>query len=181
MSARSIELNLFPKEPWERGAVGQLLAWVLSVGRYVVVFTELIVISAFLYRFGLDRNLTDLRASVKNKQAQITSFGDLESSFRLVQTKLDKIKSVSDQPRVATALMVLGQMMPTDATLTNITINQEQVVIEGIVASQTGLATLLSQAQAKAEFSDVVLENVKSAADKNSSIEFRLTLTFKTT
>ena len=66
MSARSVEFNLFPKEPWERGAVGQLLTWVLSVGRYVVVFTELIVISAFLYRFGLDRNLTDLRASVKN-------------------------------------------------------------------------------------------------------------------
>jgi len=49
-----------------------------------------------------------------------------------------------------------------------------------VVASQTGLATLLSQAQAKTEFNDVVLENVKSAADKNSGIEFRLTLTFKT-
>jgi len=180
MSVRSVELNLFPKEPWERGAIGQLLTWVLSVGRYVVVFTEAIVISAFLYRFGLDRSLTDLRASVKNKQAQVTSFGDLESSFRLIQAKLDLVKSVTDQPRVATALTILGKMMPTDAVLTNVTINQKQVVIEGVVASQTGLATLLSQAQAKTEFNDVVLENVKSAADKNSGIEFRLTLTFKT-
>ncbi len=181
MPARTVELNLLPKEPWEKGLLGQLLTWVLSVGRYVVVFTELIVISAFLYRFGLDRSLTDWRASIKNKQAIIAGFGDLESSFRLVQKKLNTVKSVSGQPRVADTLALLSQMTPVDAVLTNITVNQEQVVLEGRVGSQTGLATLLNQAQLKSEFSDVVLENVKSATDKTSGIEFRLILTFKPT
>ena len=181
MPARAAELNLLPKEIWEKGFLGQLLTWVLSVGRYVVVFTELIVISAFLYRFGLDRTLTDLRSSIKNKQAIITGFGDLESSFRLIQTKLNTIKSVSRHPRVADTLTLLGQMLPVDASLTNITINQEQVVLEGRVASQVGLATLLNQAQLKDEFADVVLENVQSAADKSAGIEFRLIMTFKPT
>lgn len=181
MPARAAELNLLPKEVWEKGFLGQLLTWVLSVGRYVVVFTELIVISAFLYRFGLDRTLTDLRGSIKNKQAIITGFGDLEKSFRLVQTKLNTVKTVSSQPRVANTLSLLSQMVPVDAVLTNITVNQEQVVLEGRVASQVGLATLLNQAQLKSEFSDVVLENVKSATDKTAGIEFRLIMTFKPT
>lgn len=181
MPARTAELNLLPKEVWEKGFLGQLLTWILSVGRYVVVFTELIVISAFLYRFGLDRTLTDLRGSIKNKQAIITGFGDLEKSFRLVQTKLNTVKTVSSQPRVANTLSLLSQMVPVDAVLTNITVNQEQVVLEGRVASQVGLATLLNQAQLKSEFSDVVLENVKSATDKTAGIEFRLIMTFKPT
>src|SRR3989338_8701807 len=100
MSAPRAELNLLPKEVWEKGIVGQLLVWTLSAGRYVVVFTELVVISAFLYRFGLDRALTDLRASLKEKQAIIESYGDLEANFRLVQKKLTTVKTISDQPRV---------------------------------------------------------------------------------
>ncbi len=177
MSARSFDLNLLPKEVWEKGIIGQLLTWTLSVGRYVVVFTELIVISAFLYRFGLDRVLTDLRASIKDKQAVITGFGDLEASFRLAQKQLTTIKAVSDQPRVLNALDTLGRMTPTDAILISVTITNETVVVEGTVASQAGLATILSQAQAQPEFSDVVLENVKSSQEPSGNIEFRLILT----
>lgn len=181
MSARSFDLNLLPKEPWEKGALGQFLTWVLSVGRYVVIFTELIVISAFLYRFGLDRILTDLRASIKDKQTMVTDFGDLESSFRLVQKKLTTIKAVSDQPVVLNALDTLSRITPTDAVFISTTINNKTVVIAGTVASQAGLATLLNQAQSQAEFSDVILENVKSSKDQSDNIEFRLTLTLNQT
>lgn len=181
MSARSAELNLLPKEIWEKGVIGQLFRWVLSVGRYVVVFTELIVISAFLYRFGLDRILTDLHSSIKNKQSVITSFGDLEPNFRLIQAKLTKIKTVGTGPKILTALNVLSKITPADATLVSLNVSQENVVIEGRVLSQTGLATILYQAQNQPEFSDVILENVQSAREKSDSIEFRLTLVFKTT
>ena len=179
MSARSVELNLLPKEVWEKGVLGQLLTWGLSVGRYVVVFTELVVISAFLYRFSLDYRLTDLRDSIKEKLTVITGFGDLEENFRLTQKKLTTIKAVSGQPRVLTALDTLAQMTPADAVFTNVTVDQEEVTIEGRVASQIGLATLLSQAQSRAEFGDVVLENIKSSSNQAGDIEFRLILTFK--
>src|SRR3972149_5349790 len=104
MAARSIAI-LFPGNLFSGGRLfGRLLPRPLFFGRYVVIFTELIVISAFLYRFGLDRMLTDLRASTKDKQSVITGFGDLESSFRLVQKKLTLVKAVSDQPLVLSAL-----------------------------------------------------------------------------
>ena len=89
------------------------------------------------------------------------------------------IKTVSGQPRLLNALDTLAQMIPADAVFTNVAINQEEVMIEGRVASQIGLATLLNQAQAKPEFADVVLENVKSSSDQSGNIEFRLILTFK--
>lgn len=181
MSARSVDLNLLPKEVWEKGILGQVLHWALSVGRYVVVFTELIVIGAFLYRFGLDRKLTELNASIKTKQEIINSFGDLEASFRLVQSQLETVKKVSGEPKSLRSLQTLSQIMPTDAVLTNVIINAEEIVIEGFVASQTGLATLLNQAQNLPEFTDVILENVQSSTDEKNSIDFKLVLNFKTT
>ncbi len=181
MPAPRAELNLLPKEPWEKGALGQLFKWVVSVGRYIVVFTELVVIGAFLYRFGLDLQLTNLRGSIKDQQRIINSFGDLETNFRNVQTKLDTIKKVSEQSRILKTLQALSRMTPDDATYSSITIDNESVSLEGKVLSQVGLATLLQQAQALPDFSDVVLENVQSATDKTQAIEFRMILTFKTT
>lgn len=181
MPAPRAELNLLPKEPWEKGVVGQLFKWVVSVGRYVVIFTELIVISAFLYRFGLDLKLSNLRESVKQKQKMILGFGDLETNFRLVQTKLNTIADITGRARAETVLSLLSQMTPTDAVYTTISIDNRAVFLEGKVLSQVGLATLLNQAQAQTQFSDVVLENVQSATDKSPAIEFRMVLTFKTT
>jgi hypothetical protein len=181
MPAPRAELNLLPKEPWERGLAGQLFKWVVSVGRYVVVFTELVVIGAFLYRFGLDLKLTNLRGSIKQQQSIITSFGELENDFRIVQKKLETVKKISDEARTLKVITIISRMTPTDAVYSSINIDQEKVSLEGKVFSQVGLASLLHQAQAQTEFSDVVLENVQSATDKSPAIEFRLVLTFKTT
>jgi hypothetical protein len=181
MSALKHELNLLPKEPWEKGSLGQLFRWIVSVGRYVVVFTELVVIGAFLFRFGLDLQLANLRETIKEQQLVINSFNDLETNFRAAQTKLNTVKSVSSQPRVLETLNTLNKMTPADATYTSITINAESVALEGTVLSQSGLATLLYNSQELPQFSDVLLENVQSATDKSSAIEFRMILTFKTT
>jgi hypothetical protein len=180
MSAPRQEINLLPKEPWEKGFLGQLFKWVVSVGRYVVVFTELIVIGAFLYRFGLDLQLTNLRGSIKEQQAIINTFGDLEAKFRNTQSKLEMVKKISEEAQALKILEGLSRITPTDTVYSSITIDEESVSLEGKVLSQVGLASLLEQAQAQEQFSDVILENIQSATDKTPAIEFRMVLTFKT-
>ena len=54
------EIELLPKEEWEKTSFGKFIKWTLNVGRYIVIATELIVILAFVSRFKLDRDLTDL-------------------------------------------------------------------------------------------------------------------------
>jgi Tfp pilus assembly protein PilN len=180
MAARKKEINLLPKEPWESGILGQLIPWTLSVGRYVVVFTELIVISAFLYRFGLDRRLTDLNEKIKQKQAVVSSYGDLEAKFNRVQEQLQKIKAAEEAPvKIDEVLENISQITPADAAYDSITINQKEVSLQGRVLSEAGLATLLTQAQLSKAFSDVSLENVSSGTEKEQAIIFRMSLGFK--
>jgi len=180
MTARKKEINLLPKEPWETGILGQLIPWTLSVGRYVVVFVELIVISAFLYRFGLDRKLTDLNEKIKQKQAVVSSYGDLEAKFNRAQGQLQKIKATEEAPvKIDEVLDHISQITPADAAYDSITINQKEVSLQGKVLSEAGLATLLTQAQASKEFGNVSLENVSSGTEKEQAIIFRMSLGFK--
>ncbi len=180
MTAQAKEINLLPKDKWETGVVGKLLHWALNIGRYVVVFTELIVISAFLFRFGLDRRLTDLNEEMKQKQAVIKSYGDLEDKFRQLQLQLESVKNVEDETaKTDVILSNISQITPLDTSYSSININKEKVTLEGQTFSDVGLATLLAKAQTNEMFMEVVLENVSSATDKSQAIDFRMTLSLE--
>ena len=45
-------INLVKKN--EKSSVDKFINWTLSIGRLIVIITEIIAISAFLYRFSLD-------------------------------------------------------------------------------------------------------------------------------
>lgn len=180
MAAQNKEINLLPKEKWETGNTGKLLKWALSVGRYIVVFTELIVISAFLYRFGLDRKLTDLNEQVNQQKKIIVTYGDLETNFRTLQAKLTNIsKGEKEGLDVEAILTGISEITPLDTTYNSIDIEGQKVSLEGQTLSETGLATLLAKAQESQIFSGVSLDNVNSANEKSQTINFRMELSLK--
>lgn len=180
MTALKKEINLLPKEPWETGILGQLIPWTLSVGRYVVVLTELMVISAFLYKFSLDGKQFDLQEKIRQKQAIINSYEDLEANFRQVQLQINSVKEVENKAmKAGEVLDALGQMTPIDAAYESITIDNDGVSLQGTVLSEIGLATLLTQTQASQNFDRVSLENVSSGTDNSQAIIFRMSLDFK--
>ncbi|MCX6816978.1 MAG: PilN domain-containing protein [Candidatus Beckwithbacteria bacterium] len=178
MPAIKKEINLLPKEPWEKGFLGNLIHWVLSVGRYVVVFTELIVISSFLYRFSLDKKLADLNEKIKQEKTVVESYGDFEDKFRQVQKQLEEVKIKEDESiPIGLILNTISEITPTETVYESITINNQVVELQGRVLSEVGLATLLTQAQARKEFSDINLENVTSGKNNSQEINFQMTLT----
>mgnify|MGYP003964420183 FL=1 len=178
MTAQVKQINLLPKDKWEVGVVGKLLKWALNIGRYVVVFTELIVISAFLFRFSLDRQLSDLKEEMEQKQVIVSSYGDFEKSFRQIQEQLKTVKEVEDSKvDVDAVLFSISQITPIDTVYKAISIVEDEVTLEGETLSEVGLATLLAKAQENENFSEVILDSIASATEKNKAIEFRMTLT----
>jgi len=177
MPANKKDINLLPKDKWEEGVVGKLLHWALNIGRYVVVFTELIVISAFLFRFGLDRKLTDLNEEMKQKQSMVQSYVDLEEKFKRLQLQLKIVKETKDNTiDVGLILTNISKITPLDTIYSTIDISEKKISLEGQTFSEVGLATLLAKAQTSEIFTGVVLENVSSATDKSQAIDFRMIL-----
>src|SRR5690554_2981690 len=91
----SITINLLPKDPFFETVVGKTLKWALSAGRYIVIFTELIVILSFLARFTLDRQLTDVNSDIANNETIVASYGELEENFRRAQERTTQIKQIN--------------------------------------------------------------------------------------
>ena len=43
----------------------RFITWALNAGRLLVIITETVALSAFLFRFGLDREIVDLNDKIK--------------------------------------------------------------------------------------------------------------------
>ena len=180
MAAQNKEINLLPKEKWETGTAGKLLKWALSIGRYIVVFTELVVIYAFLYRFILDRKLMYINEQVNQQKKIIVTYGDLETNFRTLQAKLTNIsKAEKNSLDMSVILTNLSEITPLDTTYNSIDVEGQKVALEGQTLSEIGLATLLTKAQESKIFSGVSLDNVSSANEKSQTINFRMELSLK--
>lgn len=67
--------------------------WALTIGRLLVILTEIVALSSFIYRFTLDRQLIDLHSKIKQEQAVVSLLKNNEETYRNLQ---DRLKMVSD-------------------------------------------------------------------------------------
>lgn len=72
--------------------VDKFIDWALTAGRFIVIVTEIIALSAFLYRFSLDRNLIDLHQTIKQEQVIVENLSAREKTYRNLQERLTVAK-----------------------------------------------------------------------------------------
>lgn len=173
------EINLLPKEEFEKKPLGKFLIWALSIGRYIVIFTELIVILAFLSRFKLDRDLADLNQSVREKQAILAASAEFEKEFIFLQNRLATIKKIkSDQTSVTKIITVLGSLTPIDVAISNLGFSEDGVQINALALSEKGLGTFLANLAASSYFKEISLTNVSKSLEKGPEISFAIKAKF---
>lgn len=175
MAAQKNIIEFLPQEDWEKKPAGKILKWALSIGRYIVITTELIVIIAFLSRFKFDRDLTDLNEEIKQKQTIIESQAQFEQEFRFLQKKLAAIESLEKQ-RLQTNKILdeLSSLTPIDVYLSNLQINNQEINLSAIALSETGLATLINNIKNSSLFNNLNLSQVSSGAEKTIGINFEV-------
>jgi len=175
MAAQKTTVEFIPQEEWEKTSFGKFLKWVLTVGRYIVIITELIVILAFLSRFKLDRDLTDFNEKVKQQQAIINASAQFEKEFRFLQKRLSTIEGLrKTQLETDQILTELGDITPVDVYLDNFTVAEKQVSLSAKALSEAGLATFLNNLKASPKFTKLIISNVSSEMEKGVGISFEL-------
>lgn len=174
--SRKPEINLLPVEDLDKTATGRFLKWALSVGRYIVIFTELIVLIAFGSRFWLDRTLSDYRDSIKQKQAIIKYAQSLELQARSIQKRLSEAGIIlSTELKAEEILDILGKITPTDIAYSDLTITRTQVNISASTLSELSLSVFIYNLKKEKIFSDISLDSVDKNKKQQGEIAFRLT------
>lgn len=175
MAARKSTIELLPQEDWQKGKFGRLLKWALTVGRYIVIITELIVILAFLSRFKFDRDLTDLNEKIKQQQAIIQSSTQFEQKFRFLQKQLLNIETL-EKERLQTnrVLTELASLTPIDVYLSDLNITDKEVKLTATALSEGGLASFLNNLKKSPSFDKISLSQVSSGIEKEIGVNFQL-------
>jgi hypothetical protein len=170
-----ININLLPTEDLEKSTTGRFLKWALSIGRYIVIFTEFVVLMAFLSRFWLDRTLSDLHESIGQKQAIIKSAQVLELQARSIQNRLlEAGKIVSSNSQAEKILDFLGKSTPVDMVYDNLTISNNQVLITASALSELSLAVITYNMKNSKLFTKINLDNVEKNKKQQGEITFTI-------
>lgn len=178
MPASRININLLPSDKWEKTPTGKFLQWVLTYGRYIVIGTELIVLLAFLSRFKLDRDLSDLSESVKTKRAVVENSQVLENDVRSLQARLAKIDGLlKGQVSFRENLGALTPLVPADVIFDDLSISSKQVGISGKTSSLNTLSAFLRNLLLSKKFTEVSLDKI--TAQEEGELIFTLTAQLK--
>lgn len=174
VAQRKKEVNLLFSKAFEQTSLGRLLHWSLTVGRWIVIATELVVILCFLSRFKLDRDLMDLSETIKQQQAIIISLGDLENNFRNLQKRLNEIDRLNNEQIPASQqLQQLTAITPVDVALTELKITKDAWEIGAASLSESGFHYFLKQLKDNLQLENISLGEVNKK--EAGLIEFRVT------
>ena len=171
-------INLLPQEEFEASTLGRVLRWATGSFRIIVIITEMVVMAAFLSRFWLDAQNSDLNDSIKIKSAQISAQKDFEDQFRKVQTKLDLFKKINQTPQSSGRIDLIAAKVPNEIVLSSITVDSTSSQVKGISTSELGIAQFISNLKAEPTFKLVELGGINSSESNPSETEFSVKISF---
>jgi Tfp pilus assembly protein PilN len=179
--AKSAQINLLSKGDFSSTPLGQALRWVLGAGRWIITITQLIVISAFLSRFYLDRQISDLNDIITQKQAIARSFTVFEQQFLQTQSRLQLAGQIlSAQLPYDRILEQINTNLPSDTQIRNVKIDSNHLTLTLASLLDSSIDTTTANLSAVDLFSDVKLSKI-SLETRDVYIEYEIQATVNPT
>ena len=177
-AAPKISINLLGVEQQEHSPLGRFIGWATTYGRYIMVTTEMIVLVAFLSRFSLDRQLTDLKDEIMQKQDIIAANQDLEIQFRQIQDSLNKMKfekrrATTKQEIPTNTINTLHLLLPSGTYFQSLSINDSKITSQVVSLTVQSFSQFLINLSSTKQLSNIEIGTV----DKQTVAGIQYTLT----
>ena len=173
-------INLLPRDAFESSTLGVILSWALVFGKWAVILTQLVVMGAFLYRFSLDRNLTDLRKSIASNASVIKSYEQVERDFILAQKQVNQAKlALSSQETLLKVLANLEKITPRDVWYDRVTLSPSTLALTAYAASLSSFGQFLTMVQTDPLFKGIRIDSIESSSAKGAQMQFDISMEIK--
>ena len=177
MSAQKEEqINLLPQKGFQATTTGRVLAWILSTFRIIVIVTEIIVMVAFLSRFWLDAQNTDLTEEIEEKQAVIAASLGFENKFKNTQDRLKIFSELTEKSGLtAKTINEVRIHLPDDLLLTSVGFSEDSLfLMEGVTPNEKSIQQLIVNLQSTKLFKNVDLEEIETDIESPSLLKFKI-------
>ncbi len=141
----------------------KFIKWALSIGRTLVILTEVIALSAFLYRFSLDRQIVDLHDKIKQKQVIIGLSKQQEDRFRNLQNKLSLLKTLNVKAPIVPGLLAgVVALAPNSLLIHSITVSETQIHVEATAQNISAVTTFVKGLKNYPNIQTVSLDKIEN-------------------
>lgn len=175
--AKNKQINLLPQEEFEASTVGRILKWAMGTFRIIVIVTEMIVMGAFLSRFWLDAQNSDLNDEIRVKNAQISAQSEFEQEFRNLQAKLNIVKNLSQGAKNSSQIDLVTAKMPSDVILVSMAFDEKNILLKGSGNSEIGISQFIANLKGEKTFKTVDLVSLNSSEIDSSLTSFSIKIT----
>ena len=111
-------------------SLDKFMDWVLTYGRLIVVLTEVVVVSAFIYRFSLDERIIDLHSAIKQKQTLVSLLKNDEDKYRNLQERIALASKVSEKSAKTNKVVLdIISLVPPGVQINDFIFNKDRINI----------------------------------------------------
>ncbi len=161
MSKKNISINLIKDQ--KSDIVERVINWSLSIGRILVITTELVALLAFLWRFGLDQQLIDLHTQIKQKQVIVAAFKKQEDEYRNLQDRLSIASNFATiQDKNLEDFKAILDIATKYATFNKITTSTNKVSMEINIPSVISLSNLVNEAKNYSATQNISIDKIET-------------------
>lgn len=161
MANTPASINLFKDK--ESPLVDKFTQWVLTVGRLIIILTEIIAISAFIYRFSLDERLSNLNSEIKQKQSHLSLLKNDENKYRNLQSRLSLASNFSNESsRVYNTFQEIIGLTPSEIKFINLNLTQNQINMTISILSTSSLKEFVNSLKSYEKIKSVNIENIEN-------------------
>lgn len=176
MQKKSPSINLVKKKV---DYIDEFIKWALSIGRLVVILTEIVALITFLFRFSLDQKLIDLHSKIKQEQAIISYLKDQEATYRNLQDRLAVAASISKGSQNTVKIYSnIRKNAPNDVNIDNLSIFQEGIRIQATFRSVSSLSKFVNFLKNYDQIGTVSVDKIENKSS-NATIVVQLTALLK--
>lgn len=178
---QEININLMPQEE-SGGTWGATVEWVLGVGRYLIIGTQIIALIAFGLSLKLTIDKSTLATSIENAKSIIESKSEFEQEFREIQGKIVNIDSLRSQQFKSNALLKeFNSLLPKGINLTSLNISDSALSFSGEFPTAAQLHTLINSFNSSEKIVSLEISELNSPTEDVPQFTFDAKATVVTT
>ncbi len=171
---KDIRINLLPKK--KKRLIDKLLYFGLHYFRYIIVITQIAVISVFFFRFYIDQQIIDYKEAFSQKQQILSITFPLIAEAEELSIKTKHIRELIDsQNKYVEILSYIFTNIPADMTISSFEWGEDKIYIKGQSITSGSVQSMKARLTQSKRFKEIVIENVIRNID--SQFDFSIIVT----
>lgn len=155
----------------------RFINWALTVGRLIVIITEVVAVAAFIYRFSLDDKLVNLHSDIKAKQNIVTVLKNDENKYRNLQDRI-ALASAFSQSSVKTTEIIgdIVNLIPPGVKINDLALNKDRINMSVNIGSVSSLTDFIDPLKNYPKIKSISIENIENKPSVGLSVDITATL-----